>query len=268
MNTSRPATINVLGTRIAATHPTGAIATIAQMLAVRPAGKYICVAGVHGVMEGMRSAAIQSALNGAAMCVPDGVPLTWVGRLRGHRDMARVYGPDLMLRLIEWSADKRHSHYFFGGEEGVAAALAGEMQRRFPTLSVAGCDCPPFRPLTDEEIETTVARINASGANILWIGISTPKQDLLMARLAQAGIQTGVMLGVGAAFDFHTGRLRQAPSWIQRIGMEWCFRLCMEPRRLAARYLRNNPAFLFHIFLQSTRLRTYPLPSPSDPDIR
>ncbi len=236
--------INVLGTSVAATNPQEAQSAVAQLLAGPPSMAYVCVTGVHGVMEAIRDASVRQALNGAAMCVPDGVPLTWFGKLRGKRRMQRVYGPDFMLRILSHAAAAGHSNYFYGGREGIADELAETLQQRFPGLIVAGTSTPPFRPLSDSELDLAVEQINASGADILWVGISTPKQDLLMARLARAGLQTKVMFGVGAAFDFHTGRVRQAPRWIQRIGMEWCFRLCAEPRRLWRRYLRNNPMFL------------------------
>jgi len=239
--------LDILGTRIAATNPESTLLRVRTWLrAERSTCRYVCVTGVHGVMESHRDPEIQSVHNEAAMCVPDGVPLTWVGRLRGHHTMSRVYGPHLMLQVLDVAAREGWTNYFYGGAEGVADDLSRRMQERFPGLKVLGTHCPPFRPLEQAERTAIIEEINGLAPDIVWVGLSTPKQELLMAGLSP-DINARLMFGVGAAFDFHTDRLRQAPSWIQRIGMEWCFRLCMEPRRLLGRYLRNNPAFLWLI---------------------
>lgn len=250
---------NILGTEVAAIDLPAALDLVTQRLGDAHYGSYICVTGVHGVTEGLRDVAVRHVHNKALACVPDGMPLTWVGRIRGHRGMRRVYGPDLMLSVLESAAQRGWSNYFYGGAEGVAGELAGRMRKMFPGLRIAGTHSPPFRALTAEERTGVLDRINALEPDIVWIGLSTPKQELLMADFSP-DIRAKLMIGVGAAFDFHTGRVRQAPRWVQRIGMEWCFRLCMEPRRLAKRYVRNNPAFLWHIALQLTGLRRYPCP--------
>jgi N-acetylglucosaminyldiphosphoundecaprenol N-acetyl-beta-D-mannosaminyltransferase len=250
--------IDVLGTKIAALNPESAVAVILAWLKQSSTGHCVCVTGVHGVMESLRSPVIRRAHNGADACVPDGMPMTWIGWLRGHKTMDRVYGPDLMLTLLELSATHAYKNFFYGGAEGVADELAGRMIERFPDLRVVGTMCPPFRPLEPVEKERVISAINEVRPDLLWVGLSTPKQELFMADFRRQ-LEAKVMLGVGAAFDFHTGRVRQAPRWMMRAGLEWLFRLCMEPRRLAPRYLRNNPAFLWHFFLQQAGIRDYPL---------
>ena len=249
--------VNVLGTRIAAFNLETAVDQIDTWLSQDDTGRYVCVTGVHGVMESLRNPEVCRAHNSASACVRDGMPMTWVGRFRGHSAMNRVYGPDLMLSLLSLSAQKGYSNFFYGGAEGVADELKFRMEEKFPGLIVAGTYCPPFRPLNAEEKSQVTADINRQQPDLLWVGLSTPKQELFMEEFHNE-LDTKVMIGVGAAFDFHTGRVPQAPRWMMRAGLEWFFRLCMEPRRLGPRYLRNNPAFLWHIFLQQTRIRHYP----------
>jgi N-acetylglucosaminyldiphosphoundecaprenol N-acetyl-beta-D-mannosaminyltransferase len=258
MSTDNRNIFNVLGTAIGALNLESAKALIIQWLSADGIRRTACVTGVHGVMESLRNVEIKRAHNQADLCVPDGMPLVWLGKLHGHKEIGRVYGPDLMLKILELSALKGFTNYFYGGKEGVAEDLKDKMQKRFPGLKVSGTYCPPFRELNETEEKEILEQINKCQPDFLWIGLSTPKQELLMARWKEKGIKAKVMIGVGAAFDFHTGRIKQAPDWIQNIGMEWFFRLCMEPRRLAPRYLENIPAFLFHIILQLTKLRKYP----------
>jgi N-acetylglucosaminyldiphosphoundecaprenol N-acetyl-beta-D-mannosaminyltransferase len=161
-----------------------------------------------------------------------------------------------MLALCERSCQRGYRHFFYGGGDGVAERLRDRPVARFPSLTVAGLYTPPFRPLTAEEDEEVIARINASGADLVWVGLSTPKQEHWMA--AHAGrLHAAAMIGVGAAFDFHAGLKPQAPRWLQRAGLEWLFRTFCEPRRLGARYLKNNPRFLALIALQLLGLRRY-----------
>ncbi|MFC2144333.1 WecB/TagA/CpsF family glycosyltransferase [Acidobacteriota bacterium] len=258
MTTDAPHNVNVLGTKVAALNMKSAVAEIDRWVSNGDIGRYVCVTGVHGVMEGFRRPEVRRAHNSADACVPDGMPMTWVGRWRGHRMMNRVYGPDLMLELLQLSVQKNYSHFFYGGAEGVAVELKGRMEEKFPGLKVAGTFCPPFRPLDDGEKAQLIAEVNRLAPNIFWVGLSTPKQELFMNEFC-GDLKANVMIGVGAAFDFHTGRVRQAPRWVMRAGLEWLFRLCMEPRRLGPRYLRNNPAFVYNIILQETGIRDYPL---------
>lgn len=258
MSTSANQHVNILGTGIGAVNYARVLDQVAQWITEGSRGRYVCVTGVHGVMEGFRNEPIRAVHNQADLCVPDGMPLVWVGRRRGHTDMSRVYGPELMLRILSLARQHGWSSFYYGGAPGVAADLAARMEQRFPGLKTAGTYTPPYRPLADTEMQDVIRMLNDAQPDILWIGLSTPKQELLMAALQQQ-VRAKVMFGVGAAFDFHTGRLKQAPAWMQAHGLEWLFRLGVEPRRLWRRYFRNNPSFLFHIMLQSLGVRRYPL---------
>ena len=252
-----PDRANVLGVGISALNLDSAVATILEALERKNKG-YVCVSGVHGVSEAQSDPAFRRILNEAFLNTPDGMPMVWVGRLQGFREMDRVYGPDLMLRLCEVSAARGFSHFFYGGAPGVAEELAGRLAKRFPGLKVAGTYTPPFRPLTDteeNELENLIARAKP---NVFWVGLSTPKQERFMATHWQK-LDATLFFGVGAAFDFHAGRVRQAPRWMQRSGLEWLFRLACEPRRLWKRYFRNNPLFVLRSFAQATGLKKYSL---------
>ena len=249
--------VNVLGVGISVINLQTALAAIADAVRARRKG-YICVTGVHGVMEAQADAAFRRILNQAFLCTPDGMPMVWMGRLRGNREMRRVYGPDLMLEVCAWSETSGCRHFFYGGGEGVAEQLRDQLVKRFPKLPVAGCYTPPFRPLNADEMKQLQETIRASRPDILWVGLSTPKQEKFMAEFLPQ-LDVTLMVGVGAAFDFHSGRVKQAPRWMQRTGLEWFFRLCQEPRRLASRYFRNNPRFVLKAIGQLCGLGKYPL---------
>ena len=249
--------VNVLGVGISVVNLSTALAAIGDAVRARRKG-YICVTGVHGVMEAQADGAFRKILNAAFLCTPDGMPMVWMGRLRGHREMERVYGPDLMLDVCEWSQTNPCRHFFLGGAPGVAEALRDSLMQRYPKLQVAGCYAPPFRPLTAAEEVELQAVIHAARPDILWVGLSTPKQEKFMAGLLPR-LEVTLMIGVGAAFDFHSGRVKQAPRWMQRSGLEWLYRLGQEPRRLAKRYLRNNPLFAMKIAGQLSGLKKYSL---------
>lgn len=220
--------------------------------------QYVCITNVYSIMLTQRDPTLQKIFNRAGMATPDGMPLVWLSHLHGKKNVQRVYGPDLLLAVCERSKVTQWRHYFYGGAPGVAELLSQRLKEKYPHLNIVGCDTPPFRPLTEEEDQAAIEKINASGAHIVWVGMSTPKQDRWMS--AHLGkITTPVMIGVGAAFDFHAGIKPQAPRWMQRNGLEWLFRLYSEPRRLWRRYLISNPAFIFHSFLQLTGLRKYPM---------
>ena len=210
----------------------------------RPEGaRTICATSVHGLVEAWRDPAFRAVLNEAALITPDGMPLVWVGWLRGRSAMNRVYGPDLMLEICRLSADTRIRHFFYGGAPGVAEQLAGKLAERFPGLNVAGWHCPPFRELTPIELEEVVACVNGASPDVVWTGLGTPRQERWAAAV-RSKLTAKVVVTVGAAFDFHAGRLRQAPRLLQRAGLEWAYRLAQEPSRLWRRYLRNNPLFV------------------------
>ncbi|HEX7120093.1 MAG TPA: WecB/TagA/CpsF family glycosyltransferase [Longimicrobiales bacterium] len=221
---------------------------------------YVCVTGVHGVMEAQRDPGLMRILNGSLLTTPDGMPMVWVGRAQGHRRMSRVYGPDLMLEICRRTAETGHTHFLYGGAPGVAEELGRRLVARFPGLRVVGSWTPPFRPLTAEEEAALAERVAAVRPDFFWVGLSTPKQERFMARYC-GRLETRILLGVGAAFDMHSGRVKQAPRWMQRSGLEWFYRLCQEPRRLYKRYLTNNPKFVIMIALQAAGLLERPLES-------
>ena len=210
--------------------------------------RYICAANVHMVMEAFDRADFRSAVNAADLVTPDGVPLAWALRSLGSRAQPRVYGPDLMLEVLDGAAGEGVPVGFFGGRPEVLERLLDTLARRFPQLTVMYAESPPFRPPTPDEREATVAAINASGVRILFVSLGCPKQERWMAE--RRGEVRAVMIGVGAAFDFVAGTTPQAPRWVMRAGFEWLFRLMIEPRRLWRRYLKNNPRFLALFFLQ------------------
>jgi N-acetylglucosaminyldiphosphoundecaprenol N-acetyl-beta-D-mannosaminyltransferase len=172
--------------------------------------------------------------------------------------MSRVYGPDLMLDVCAWSETSGAKHFFYGGADGVADLLAGKLKEKFPRLQIVGIFTPPFRALNEMEVQGLQKRISETQPDIFWVGLSTPKQEKFMAEFLPK-LDATLMFGVGAAFDFHSGRMSQAPRWMQRSGLEWLFRLGSEPRRLWKRYLRNNPLFVWNFFLQKTGLKKFPL---------
>lgn len=217
---------------------------------------YVCVTGVHGVMESQRDERLRQIHNAAGLVTPDGMPLVFLSRLRGFDHVGRVYGPDLMLALCERSVSKSYRHFLYGGTSRVTGLLAARLRTRFPDLQIVGSYSPPFRTLSDEEDAQITDTINDARPDVVWVGLGTPKQELWMAshfgRLA-----TPVLIGVGAAFDFHAGVKPQAPRWLQRSGLEWLFRLAIEPRRLWRRYLSNNPRFLGLVLAQALGLKRY-----------
>jgi N-acetylglucosaminyldiphosphoundecaprenol N-acetyl-beta-D-mannosaminyltransferase len=239
---------NILGVRVSAINMEMALSTIDEWI-TRQDPHYVCVTGVHGIMESQRDGVLHRIHNAAGLVTPDGMPLVWLSWLMGFRHVERVYGPDLMLAVCEHSAKQGYRQFFYGGAPGVAEKLAARLQSRFPGLQVSGFYAPPFRPLTPEEDQAVVEQINAAQPDILWVGISTPKQERWMAEHV-GRLCAPVLIGVGAAFDFHAGIKKQAPRWMQKGGLEWLFRLLTEPRRLWRRYLTNNPLFLWLVLLQ------------------
>jgi N-acetylglucosaminyldiphosphoundecaprenol N-acetyl-beta-D-mannosaminyltransferase len=205
---------------------------------------YLCVAAVHTVMACQEDPELKAAVLGADFTVPDGTPLVWALRLLGHPLENRVYGPDLMDAACARAARTGRRFYLYGGRNpGALAQLARQLRLRHPGLQIVGGHAPPFRPLTPAEEDQVAEDINRSRADVVWVGIGVPKQEKWMARMRER-LDAPVLIGVGAAFDFHAGLIPQAPAWLQRNGMEWAFRLAHEPRRLWRRYLRYNPRFV------------------------
>jgi N-acetylglucosaminyldiphosphoundecaprenol N-acetyl-beta-D-mannosaminyltransferase len=261
---SSPKRINVLGVGVSIIDlPTAVLEIVAaadqpQHLA------YVTATGVHGVIESQSDSDLKRVYNHSFLSTPDGMPMVWVGRTLGHQKISRVYGPDLMLEISKASANTNRGHYYFGGKDGVASELKCCLASRIEGLNVLGTMTPPFRPMTAEEDEALVTELQRLRPHFFWVGLGAPKQERFMYDFLQrhpyltADWGHGmIMLGVGAAFDFHTGRLRQAPKLMQRCGLEWLFRLAMEPGRLWKRYAYSNSMFLYRIFPQLLGLKKY-----------
>jgi len=239
----------VLGVRVDAVQIPDAVRTLETWIQQRCGCRYVAVTGMHGLCEAHRDPSFRSVLNSAGLVVADGMPLVWLGRWYGKPMRRRVYGPEVMLAFCQESMNKGYRHFFYGGGPGVAAELSRILSRDFPGLQVAGTYCPPFRPLTDAESCEVVAIIERAAPDVIWVGLSTPKQEKWMHEFAQR-LNVPAMVGVGAAFDFVSARARQAPLWMREHGLEWLFRLVREPRRLWRRYLLNGPRFAFWVLLQ------------------
>lgn len=235
----------VLGLRVDAVDPARALAAVEECVA--SAGRaYVCFANVHSVMEARADAQARTAYEGSSLTVADGMPLVWLGRRRGFLRTARVYGPDFTLLACERAAALGWSVFFYGAAPGIADLMAQRLCGRFPGLRVAGTLSPPFGDLRPDEDAALVAAVNAARPDLVFVGLGCPRQEKWMAS-HRATIEAPVLLGVGAAFDFHAGEVRQAPRWMMRAGLEWLYRLSREPRRLWRRYLVLNPQFLFHL---------------------
>ncbi len=252
INLENLAKVNVLGVGITALNLPLAVTCVSQALQTRRRG-YVCVTGVHGVMEAQRDPHLRQILNGALLCTPDGMPNVWMGKLAGFKTMGRVYGPDLMLELCRLPNCR---HFFYGGAHGTVRELKLKLEAQFPALQVAGIYEPPWRALTPDEERALIDLVAHTRPDILWVGLSTPKQEKFMAEYLPK-LNVTLMIGVGAAFDMHSGRKQQAPRWMQRSGLEWCYRLCQEPRRLGPRYLANNPRFVWKALGQLLHWKHY-----------
>lgn len=246
----------VLGVRIHALQIPETVAQVEAWIRERSPERFVSFSGMHGVSESLNDPSIRQVLNAADLVVPDGMSLVWVGRHRGQarRLQRRVYGPEFMETFIR-ETGSRYRHYFYGGAPGVADRLAERMHRECG-IQVAGTYCPPFRPLTEAEEADLEAKVRASAPDLLWVGLSTPKQERWMyAHRGRLGVP--VLLGVGAAFDFHTGSVVQAPSWMQENGLEWFFRLVVDYKRLWRRYLIGGSRFVWNAGLESLHLKRF-----------
>lgn len=256
---------NVLGIGIDAVNMEEALKHIAAELHQRRKG-YVCLAGVHGVMEAQRDPALAKIYAGAALAAPDGMPTVWMGRHQGFKKMERVAGPDLMLEVISREEFKNYSHFLCGGKDGIVQELQEKLLARYPFMKIAGIYTPPFGPMSRAQEVELMDMINRVQPDIVWVGISTPKQERFMAHYLPL-LNTTLMFGVGAAFDFHTGRIADCADWIKRAGLQWLDRLFQDPKHLWKRYLRNIPSFIFYSFLQVVGLRTYLLQPPPESQI-
>jgi N-acetylglucosaminyldiphosphoundecaprenol N-acetyl-beta-D-mannosaminyltransferase len=254
---------DILGVQVDALDIERALARIELALNSRIKG-YICMAGVHGIMEAQRQPAVHKAYRGSWMTLPDGMPTVWVGRLQGHQSIDRVTGPDLMLEIFRRRQFAQFSHFLYGGKPGVAQELAANLSSRFPWARIVDTYTPPFRELTFKEEYDLISTVRRLRPSIIWVGISTPRQEIFMQRYLPQ-FETSLVFGVGAAFDFHTGRIKDCAEWIKRAGLQWFHRLIQDPRHLLWRYLRNNPSFIWHVGLQIAGLRANPIPAISVP---
>lgn len=251
----KPNHVNILGVHVTPTNIPRVIDDID--LAVSEGRKgYVCVTGVHGIMESQQNPELRDTLNRAFLNVPDGMPTVWLGHLQGFENMARVYGPELMLELCDYSRSKGLRHFLYGGNSGVAERLKQNLEKMYPGLKIVGTYTPPFRPLNDSEKADLQAQVADCQPDIFWVGLSTPKQEKFMREYLPE-LDTKVMLGVGAAFDVHTGGIIDAPRWMKNAGLQWFHRLLQEPKRLWRRYLINNPIFIGKILLQLLGIRKY-----------
>lgn len=247
--------VNVLGVGISALNMDLARAVFERAIRDQTRG-YVCVTGVHGVMEAQDNPEMRAILNRAFLCTPDGMPMVWYGKFSGHREMTRVYGPDLMLEICGKLPQCRH--FLFGGSDGCAEFLKQNLEQRFPGIQVVGVFEPPWRALNPAEEAQLAEMIRQTKPDVMWVGLSTPKQEKFMAEYLPK-LEVTLMVGVGAAFDLVSGRVKQAPRWIQRSGLEWFYRMCREPRRLWRRYFKNNPRFVLAAIGQALRLKKYSL---------
>ena len=268
------ARVNVLGVGVSALNMDEAVELLLDARAHGQTG-YVCVTGVHGVIESQRDSELKQIHNNSLLTVPDGMPTVWMGHLQGFEHMRRVYGPDLMLAICERTVKlgqgavrddlakhqqrsaegKCMTHFLYGATEELLEKLKVNLESRFSGIQIGGTYAPPFRPLTDGEELELKEIVSKCKPDFFWVGLSTPKQEKFMA--SHLLLDCGIMLGVGAAFDFHAGGLKDAPAWIKNLGLQWFYRLCQEPRRLWRRYADIVPRFLFMSTMQLLGIKKY-----------
>jgi len=253
----KTASFKVLGVRVHAVQIPDVVDQMEHWIREGRDTHYIAVTGMHGVTEAQQDPSFKEILNSADLVVPDGMPLVWLSHLRGLSLKRRVYGPELMLTFCERTSHRSYRHFFYGGAPGVPEQLAETLGTRFSGMQVAGTYSPPFRPPTGEEKREIVAMIRRSAPDVLWVGLSTPKQERWMYEYRHELVDIPVMVGVGAAFDLNTGRVKQAPAWMQERGLEWFYRLLQEPRRLWRRYLVGGSKFVCLVLLEVLGLKKF-----------
>jgi N-acetylglucosaminyldiphosphoundecaprenol N-acetyl-beta-D-mannosaminyltransferase len=247
-------TRDLLGIPIAMTDYEQAMDVMDGMVGRRERG-YVCAVAVHAVMVAYGDRQMRDALRGSTLTVPDGMPLVWAANTLGENLPQRVYGPELMRRYSQRCATQGHRVWLYGGrDQGHLVQLALRLRQRHEGIRIVGGYAPPFRPLTEDEEDAVAEQINAAKPDVLWVGIGVPKQEKWMARMRDK-LDVPVMCAVGAAFDFHAGRISQAPAWMQDRGLEWTYRIAQEPRRLLPRYLYYNPRFMLAFARQLLRER-------------
>jgi N-acetylglucosaminyldiphosphoundecaprenol N-acetyl-beta-D-mannosaminyltransferase len=246
----------VLGVSVHAVQIPGLVALMERWIRNRDGSHSIAATSMHGIVEAQRDPTFKKTLNSTDLVVPDGMPLVWLGRRVGCHLPRRVYGPDLMLAFCEQTGGRGYRHFFYGGEPGVPERLVDSLKRRFPLIEVCGTFSPPFRPLNEEEDREIGNMISRAAPDVLWVGLGTPKQERWM-REHRDKLNVPVLVSVGAAFDFFSGRRNQAPSWMREHGLEWLFRLMQEPRRLWRRYLVDGFRFVAYLALDSLKVKCF-----------
>jgi N-acetylglucosaminyldiphosphoundecaprenol N-acetyl-beta-D-mannosaminyltransferase len=236
---------SILGVNISAID-IGDACYLAESAISRREKVYISTCPVSTIMESKRSEKVLTSVNCADLATPDGMPMVWVGKLLGYKNIRRVYGPELMQKICEISQKKGYRNYLYGSSPDVLSKLSDKLNIKYPNLVISGSFSPPFRKLTKDEDNKIVTDINSSNPDIVWVGLGSPKQDLWMHEHRHK-INAPVMIGVGAAFDFIAGTKPQAPRWMRKVGLEWFFRLMTEPKRLWRRYLVNNTLFIWYV---------------------
>jgi N-acetylglucosaminyldiphosphoundecaprenol N-acetyl-beta-D-mannosaminyltransferase len=249
--------VNILGVGVSTINLEQALDYMACCIELKQR-TYIVVASVFTIMTAYKDPTFRQLVNDAGLVTPDGMPLVFISRWWGYRGVTRVYGPDLMLAFCERAAQHGYRSLFYGGQPGVPEELAQRLKARQPAFSVVGTVSPPYRPLTPEEDEAAIQMINAANPDVVWVALGSPKQEMWIAEHRHR-INAPILIGVGYAFDIHSGRLPQAPLWMQQAALEWLFRLWIEPRRLWKRYLLVNPQFIILIILQMLKLRRFVL---------
>ena len=255
---------NVLGVGISVLNLETAENAIFQAIEREGFQGFVTITGVHGIVESQKDQELKKIHNHSFLSTPDGMPMVWLGKANGFSEMDRVYGPELMLKIMEKSAKLDYKHFFFGGAEEVAKELKIKLCEKYQGLKVTGTMCPPFRPLEEREEESLYEELQTLKPHMFWVGLSTPKQERFMhgflekyPKLTEGWGHGLVMVGVGAAFDFHSGNIKQAPYWIQRSGFEWLYRIFQDPKRLLKRYIIANSYFLFSIVLELLGVKKY-----------
>jgi N-acetylglucosaminyldiphosphoundecaprenol N-acetyl-beta-D-mannosaminyltransferase len=246
---------NILGTRVHTLSLEETVSLLSSCLLAK-SEIYVSLTPFHSLIDGDLDPQARAAFNNAALTLPDGMGVVWLQKLKGHRNLSRVYGPDLLVAMVERGLNQGLKHYFLGAASEVGCRLKTLLEARYPEMQIVGVNSPDLAILSAREEEALIEQINNSRADILWVAFGSPKQDIWMAR-NRAELRVPVIIGVGAAFDFIVGVKRQAPSWIQRLGFEWLFRLLTEPRRLWSRY-RRYPGYLIRVLVQFLGLKKYP----------
>ena len=244
-----PHSIRVLDMRVDMVQISDVLQAMEEWIVNKEQGRYIVIANADSAVRSRKNDKFRKAVACSTLSVPDGMSLVWLGKMQGYKLKRRVYGPDLLQEFCELAVSKGYTNYYYGGAEGVPQRLKDALVKKFPELKVTGVYSPPFRDLTDSEDEQIVAMINEANTDVLWIGLGCPKQEIWMYQHRDK-LKVPVVVGVGAAFDFHSGTKKQAPFWMREHGLEWFFRLITEPKRLWKRYIVDGAFFLYNVAIE------------------